>query len=376
MRAFVHLRTTLVILTCCLVAPATAYEFRYLLQRDAVHTWMAAQALRCAAAAETWKDIVDCEDQNLESAPAVLYAAAPAGNTLTLTVSDVEKAVIWPDDPVRELRWYKLYRIGLWSWRLAVDNCGRRIEGIHKGLRCSSHYGPMQFLHAMESERELAAADTKEAILDWIQYAYSVAGNDSGDSGFNNDLPYCATINQVYGRDSKFAKAMMPYGDTGFPCVKDGPPWRMSTPFSFSCIIRSSSCWETITPNDEGIRLAALGAVLHVIQDSYAKGHTSRGNDTADSVALFECNPIKQFQLYGEQDHDVHRSADKFPKRMVGCGDEAVDGPVTASAKILKLYAAGAPWSDVDIYLRQRVFLLDAQKNHPAGTTELMRRRN
>ncbi len=366
----------------CNASLAYAYEFEFAFYGNPVHTDMAARAVRCAASAKSIEEITDCENQRLVAVQTVVESEN--GDTIPISIADMESAVIWSDDPIRELRWYKFYRVPIWVYRIAEDECAGKLEGLEHGLRCSSHYGPFQFLHAMESETSLPADQTLATILAWIEYAYAVAMNEKRGGTYHNDRPYCETLSAEYGSNEKFLRAMMPDGHDGYPCKKDGPAWRISTPFSFSCFLRSTSCRETIQPNDAGIRKAALGSILHVIQDSYAKGHTSRGRDSLEFIDRIERAPIKQFQIYGDQNHECHKKADKLAPvedcngseqcaYPVGPASYAIDGPITASAKILKYYSVGAKWRVVERYLRKHVFVLDGERSG-AGTTELMKR--
>jgi hypothetical protein len=64
---------------------------------------------------------------------------------------------------------------------------------------------------------------------------------------------------------------------------------------------------------DKKARLAALGSLFHLIQDSYSGSHTSRGvfEQNEQVHAKINCLPIKQFSTYKGQNEKAHSNADK-----------------------------------------------------------------
>ncbi len=351
---------------------AFAYQFEFLNIKDDVHQRMAEQALLCFTS-NPGKHRFSCDGKTFSTAPDV-YLGSVNGLNL-LTVDDVRRAVVWPDDPVRELSVTKIPRAALWAFRLVVDQCKKYRAGIQDGLRCSSHYGSLQFMHAMEGLKGESAKETQKAILDWSVFAYRVAVNKQDSSGYYNDKDYC----EFFAKEprSKFVNAMSPQdldGGAQFPCQKkDSSPWQMSTPFALSCTWGSATCAEYTYGNNFIVRKAALGAILHVIQDSYAKGHASRGNDVA--INTYECAAIRQFQVYTEQDHERHAQADTYPYPSTACisGEADVDGPVTASAEVIRMFFANEDESKLRAYLADHVFKL-ADDLKEAGATDFFRK--
>lgn len=353
------------------ITPSYAYQFEFIGIKEPVHQDMAEHALRCVAL-HPKKNKVRCENIDFSASPD--FISLNSNGIDKLTAAEIREAVVWSDDPVRELRLKKPHKVLLWAIRLQENKCENLRGGLKDGLRCSTHYGPLQFMHSMDRESGIPARETQEAILDWVEYAYSVALNESKDGKYNNGIDYCSHFDAM--KPGRFKNAMLPRDEKGekeFPCnVQDDTPWKLGTPFAFSCWIGSAVCPEYSYENNYLVRKAALGAVLHAIQDSYAKGHVSRGNDTTKRINTYECAPIIQFQSYAEQDHDKHGKADETPTPSENCLDKnnGIHGPITASAEVIRLFTQGEKPKVVRDYLATHVFKLPKEAN-PSGTTQL-----
>jgi len=349
-----------------------AFQFEFLWIKDPVHQDMAEFALNCFIKNPSKHRFI-CEGNDFVDGPK--FYQGDVSQLDKLTVSDIREAVTWSDDPVRELRKRKPHKVLLWTFRLIGDECGNYRGGLKDGLRCTTHYGNLQFMHSMESLKDESPIETQKAILDWVEYAYNVALNQKKEAGYNNDNDYCTYFKS--DNPSKFQKAMAPQNTDAsyqFPCNQsDNTPWQLGTFFALSCWWGSSICSEYTYGNNYLVRKSALGAVLHAIQDSYAKGHTSRGNDKIDRINTFECAPIRQFQLYTEQDHEAHGEADTYPKPSVSClnlNSDDIDGPVTASAEVIRLFFSNENSGVVRKYLAEHVFKLSKNADL-AGVTKL-----
>lgn len=358
-----------------LIAPiqVLAFTFEFIGIKDPVHTDMAIQALNCAVTYPD-DDSVNCETLDSPKQSPTLHKSAV--NPITVTEDDIYYGVIWADDPLRELRKRKLHRVLLWTFRLTFDQCKDLQSGLPDGIRCTAHYGNMQFMHAMEGENAAPASKTQEAILDWIEFAYKVALNDTLDNSqhFRTTL-HCDYFNAE--SPSKLQQSMIPNGVNRFPCGELERPWTVGTIFSFNCWFRSETCLEFTHENAKTTRIAALGAILHTIQDSFAKGHTSRGNDSLALLNQIECAPIAQFQNYKDQDHDTHGDADEMPLTYSETCFNAdgslpsIHGPITASAQVLRIFKNHADPAKLRQYLKEHVFVLTDDAK-PAGSTDLM----
>lgn len=370
----IRIATLVSVLFLCALCTSEAYTFRFLGQKEPVHTDMSIKAWQCVLEHPD-ENGFNCDNYTPSAQiPTSLIANT---NTLSLNEKDIYYAVIWADDPARELQKKKLHKALLWTFRLISDKCNDLKSGLPDGIRCTAHYGNMQFMHSMENVKDLPAEQTQQAILDWLTFAYKVAINKKNSKGeFFTEQKYC----QYFGVEnpSKFQKSMLPAGLNGFPCGEGDSktPWTLGTIFSFNCWVRSETCWEYSGSNDPRTRKAALGAIMHAIQDSYAKGHVSRGNDTRDLINKIECSPIEQFQDYSSQNHDLHGKGDKDPTLSESCSNKnnVIHSPVTATAEVIRLFKQDASPEKVRQYLEDHVFLLaSSEKLKNSGSTELMK---
>src|ERR1044071_4061870 len=71
---------------------------------------------------------------------------------------ELEKAVKWPDDPTGEISGLTIIKFGI----KMLSQCEKYYTGgVNHGLLCSSHYGSLQFWHAMASSPEEPTAETQ-----------------------------------------------------------------------------------------------------------------------------------------------------------------------------------------------------------------------
>lgn len=276
-----------------------------------------------------------------------------------IKIEELERSVTWPDDPTREVSVSGIAKFGA----KMVQECGPYKNGIGGGLLCNSHYGTLQFFHGMASSSNEATSLTHEKIMAWTQFTYAVA-----TGAIDTELDYCK---QLRSSKTAISDALAPEGF--FACTT---PWRVGTLFRMTCKnpITSLKCTESI--NESGARkarLAAIGALLHVIQDSYAQGHARRGEcDPAAAKgkpSTYDCLEISQFYSYAEQDSTLHALGDGPPIAGTNCvsADATVDDPILASATLLWFIANNTDPKTVSDYLRAHVFDLSKQPQPQAG---------
>jgi len=290
----------------------------------------------------------------------------------SLSESNIRKAVIWADDPLNEISIRNLFGLTRFAYRLAVSECNDKKNGLVNGLSCSSHYGPLQFLHAMEKDEQVAPTETQNKILDWIAFAYEIAADKSGKITSEKFCDY-------FKNNPSSIQPFFYEGDGAFPCGTDGNgrkyvkrDWRVATIFSFKCGFTITSCWEKLDP--QVARRNAIGAILHVIQDSYAKGHTRRGDccsfaSTKEDLQLTNCAPIQQFLSYEHQNKKTHEKADK-EFILTACKDPQKEekddlkiyDPIIASAAVLWHLQHDKSSTELITYLKNHVFRLDTKR--------------
>ena len=317
---------------------------------DAAHETMTKLAEACAAAMEFR---TSGSGQERCSTAGLDYAGAGSmiwrRVTFRRRFTDSQNASRWPDFPTQSggigLPRFLFDIRGGCEERLAAVRDDRQLSAT-LGLVCHSHFGELQFLHAMASERsERAAEDTRAKMLAWARLTYRVATNRIGPSE-----GYCDTIRQSR------ANGLAPIADDLLGVIRDGwcderqvkgetyPPWRAYTLFSLKC--RNLFSWEKCSevPGGRGIDMArrnARGALLHMIQDSYSTSHTVReGQAGHEYTPRAICGIVTAYFDYNDEaNQERHADADSIP--TFACGpDDAIHDPITASAHVIRLLEA------------------------------------
>lgn len=257
-------------------------------------------------------------------------------------------AARWPDDPER-----MLYGAGAIRFGLVFLSCADRIRhrsGIDQiGLLCSVHRGQLRFVHGMRSSHDESFADTLAATLDWASFAYEAA---------SGEVPYDSNFCSYFGdRGGPASEALLANFQS---CGEDGigdRSWTVASLFVRHCAGLLSSCREA--QGDEArreMRAAALGALLHLVQDSYSQGHVRRTETAEPFESRITCFPAAQFLDVTLQYR--HSDGDHLPTLDENCADPAtrlVDDPITASARLLWMLDQRRPVDTVILYLRERV---------------------
>lgn len=138
-----------------------------------------------------------------------------------------------------------------------------------------THFGDMQFMHAMAARGETLAR-TQERVLLWMRFTYQVAtGEIATDARIDTLAPEFARDILASFDDRSVAQ---------FFEIRSGTP-------------------------PERIRRLALGALLHTVQDSFAHGHAEREAHEPGAEARF--GAIGAFLNYGCQSDVKHGEADR-----------------------------------------------------------------
>lgn len=234
------------------------------------------------------------------------------------------RAVRWADNPTRN----GIGAVPLTQW----GGCQKRIEAgelpSSTGLLCEGHYGALQFFHAQPSvDRDATGrpqldeaqrpsdAVTAERIVGWALFAWDHAvGNTTG--------PLSTVLDERY--PASFVASMR----SAVPST-----WAVEDLFTRHCSPGSlADCHDSFAASRE----IALGAVLHVIQDSWSASHVTRVAQEGTPQARVFCAAPQAYHRYQDDPRvpeDEHGDADRWPTWDAGC--EGRVGPVTASARAL-----------------------------------------
>lgn len=315
------------------------------------------------------------------------------------------KGVRWPDDPTRQI-----HESSSTAAKFAVTVkavCKDRTEkerpegeGIilaADGILCASHYGSLQFLHAMAPFDQIDYKETRAQIIDWAKFAFDFSKNNINQSEkycdfWRSDIastsyPSIIEAMQVNSlenrgwcedRDVKWlyklwhVRTWPIWGYMGSWLSDWASPvdrwdaWKVSTLFSFHCDgkVYSSIC-DIINDKTE-INNAALGSIIHMIQDSYSSSHTNRGVNVAKAHII--CDSVEGFYSYTNQDSENHNKSDKWPEYSCSNESETLD-PITAVAQLLWLHQNNGKADDVAMLMERVLGDSDLKLESRAGET-------
>ncbi len=180
-----------------------------------------------------------------------------------------------------------------------------------------SHYGDLQFLHAMSTDG-LSNADTQRRMLVWAQFAYKVA--------IGQIKPYTPLhLVEVDG----FAALMN---------IRDKP---VDVLFALG--------EPSFRKNPADIPNFALGTLLHMLQDSFSDAHAERGEEAgacAFSTDFRQPGLINGFRSYALQDDAKHGQADQLEPYLAHVNKVEINA-VSVSKTVIAFKNTKADWDAV-----------------------------
>ncbi len=223
----------------------------------------------------------------------------------------------------------------------AVREKGSRVITAH--LLARSHYGDLQFLHAMAQEDNLEAALTQSDILGWLEFAWKVATREIP----NNTLLRDVNILVMKAR--------------------------------FHCSGWSVADLYVLGRQDSMLRFIhdiAFGSVLHTVQDSFAEGHVEReptkaAEQCSAALALQRPGRIREFHSYSGQDGHRHDARD-LREAMTGIVGGRVSDAVEASRQLATYYGGRSKWAEVEPYM-QCLFALSSESRRSSAGDQFRR---
>jgi len=250
------------------------------------------------------------------------------------------RGVFWNDDPYAQLlagNDFSPLQPSLGpAWYLDFKSAKRQAKtGVgfqDMDLLGRSHFGDLQFLHGMADRDGVKADDTAKRMLAWASVAYRIA---LGDIDHRKPLKMDSVADGLLSSAAEMSAMRL---------------------------LRAKTKSET--------RARAFGALLHMVQDSYARGHVSRVPASAGQPA-----GINQFLSYGNQDSDKHAHDDSWRDgtddlertlRIPGAQDA-----LAASTELVRRYKTREPWPAVESYLKNGpLFVRSDAKNSGPGEYE------
>ncbi|MCJ8205127.1 hypothetical protein [Pseudomonas sp. RGM2987] len=274
----------------------------------------------------------------------------------------------WNDDPdsllrqnvVRAKQWYALFKDAQVQAQCVHDNSQKMCEGVKitdtPMMLYRSHFGDFQFLHAMASHQSETAQETKDKMMEWARFAYtlSISSNSLGKETIDGPIVSSfSNVSSLLKRQGWTVGALFDpvpggewirsFGMTGLGRYQPSGVPRAQVQYK-----------KNIQPSS--IKHIALGSLLHMIQDSYSDAHTERQGG---------CNPLSKerakiisFRDYVFQLSTDHAIADGHPEWLKH-GDLGKNNPLWASAKIIQFSFRKAPWEgEVEDFLSNEIFPL------------------
>lgn len=199
-----------------------------------------------------------------------------------------------------------------------------------------SHFGDLQYLHAMAAQNGEMAAETKARVMGWLEFTWRASLGEYTLETRLKDINN-RTVQAAFGRSE----------------------WRLLDLYTQGA--------------SGGLRRhvddVAFGSMLHTLQDSYAAGHVDREEASGmkqcavDGLSTAAPGGILEFHAYNHQDHSKHAEADTrdaFMRRFQNDGNVVDAGRVLVKARERKL-----PWETVQPFF-DCLFSLQ-RPNAPAG---------
>lgn len=189
-----------------------------------------------------------------------------------------------------------------------------------------SHFGDLQFLHAMANQDGVPATETRRKILMWMEFAWKVALGE-----FKLGTPLRSISLEGWGQH--FANGQN---------VQD--------------LLTLSRPW--LRPH---IQEVAFGSMLHVVQDSFSAAHVERREPVSGMTCAMgqrQAGRIIRFLSYAQQDHSKHKEKDSPESAQRHLARDTPDA-VDAGRALRDFLDRKVSWESVQQYLIDCVFPLD-----------------
>lgn len=196
---------------------------------------------------------------------------------------------------------------------------GSKRDTFPYSLLARSHFGDLQFLHAMASPTDRNAEDTYQRMMGWAELAYGVSIGDQRFKGQRklNMLEEVPAMKETF-KHNGWSIAYL-FDDEGAPGVRAN---------------------------------IAFGSLLHMVADSFAPCHALR--DPTSHLLV-------KFYGYGPQDKVIHKECDKWTEWMGRSPSDSTCHPVSIGRALNKLRSQSAPWSEAKAELEKCLSPTDPQ---------------
>jgi hypothetical protein len=282
-------------------------------------------------------DDVQCQDPDTDYAGPYVLAGVRWNDDppFILNPGQAQNTVCKTDQTIRFTTqprcWAALYRD---AEKRAVS--GQTLNAAsHSSLLARSHYGDLQFLHAMASRDGELASETRTYVMMWAEFTWRIV---------HGELPI----------DTSLAKVQI----AGFDKFFGGSGWLVQDLFA--------------TGNPQlrrRIRDVAFGSLLHAVEDSFARGHVDRSEVGEGFCPGLPDHPalghIREFHSYVHQDSSKHGEYDKREAFVRQSGSHP--GLVDVGKALLQYQESDADWAQVRPYVDCVFMVTDSNARASAG---------
>lgn len=210
-------------------------------------------------------------------------------------------------------------------------------------LLARSHFGDLQFLHAMAERDGEIAYETRRRLLMWSEFTWRTSLGEYKLDSLLREVPI-AGMAEFFGHSE----------------------WRVQDLFTLGN-----------PPLRRYVHEVAFGSLLHTVEDSFAKGHVEReegvsGATCPDTDRLPMPGRVREFHSYVRQNssrHGNYDTAEAFEAHMLAERPNVVD----VGRALRELNDARAPWERARPYLECIFALADPQRPASAGADFLER---
>ncbi|MES2631569.1 MAG: hypothetical protein V4669_01285 [Pseudomonadota bacterium] len=214
--------------------------------------------------------------------------------------------------------WYCLFKEAQEkAARVKITGCQKGLGHSRGNLMTRSHFGDLQFLHAMANEEAVPPEVTRQKIIEWAEFTWKIA------EGKIKPGTQLRTIN-------------IPVIQEHFGCSE----WTVADIYILG---RNPQ----LLPYVQQI---AFGSLLHTVQDSFAAGHAQREESAPGGICPASDFPhpprLIEFHGYAQQDGHAHDRQDAR-EALVGNGSSDWPAAVAATRHLVTLRDAGLSWEQV-----------------------------
>lgn len=221
-----------------------------------------------------------CADPEIGYASAAVIAGARWNDDPPFRLSSTTIPECRTDQTIRVVTqpvcWAKLFKDAEKRAKTTYfDGQSRRWNILYR-----SHFGDLQLLHAMASRDGESAHETRQRILTWAEFAWSVAIGTQATQTPIKDVAVEA-FRTYFPRSEQTVENLYTLGNPGLRRY---------------------------------VAEVAFGSLLHLVEDSFAFGHAERlppaVNSTCPGTTYPRPGVVRSFRSYANQDHKLHGGYD------------------------------------------------------------------